>query len=140
MANQQIADIMTKDVVTTREDDTIANAAKLMAQQDVGVLPVTAQNNELVGMITDRDIVVGAVAVGKDPSKTTVGEVRSGETVSVTSEDSVERATQLMSEHQIRRLPVVQGRTVIGIVSQADVARSTDPQKVGRMVGDISEP
>jgi CBS domain-containing protein len=90
-------------------------------------------------MLTDRDIVVKVIAQGKDPSRTTVGELADqGEVVTIGADDSVDEAIETMADHKVRRLPVIDGHTLIGVVSQADLARELDREKVGRLVEAIS--
>jgi CBS domain-containing protein len=90
--------------------------------------------------VTDRDIVVKVLAQGRDPSSTTAGELGEGKPVTIGADDSVEDAIRTMKEHKVRRLPVIDGHRLIGIVSQADVARSVDEEHVGDLVEAISAP
>jgi CBS domain-containing protein len=92
-------------------------------------------------MLTDRDIVVKALAQGKDPGSTKAGELGAGDgkTVTIGADDSIEEALRTMSQHQVRRLPVIDGRELVGIVSQADIARNYDEEKVGDLVEAISQ-
>jgi CBS domain-containing protein len=91
-------------------------------------------------MLTDRDIVVKVLAEGRDPGSTRAGEVGQGDqkTVTIGADDSIEEALRTMSEHQVRRLPVIDGHKLVGIVSQADIARNYDEEKVGELVEAIS--
>ncbi len=139
MADTRVSDIMTADMTTVSKDETLESAAKLMAADDVGSLPVCGANEKLVGIVTDRDIVVSAVARGKNPATTTVGEISSGKVVSVGPDDTLERAADLMAANRVRRLPVVEDDQLVGIVSQGDIARTLEPNKTGKMVSDISE-
>ena len=106
---------------------------------DVGSLPVTDGEGAVVGIITDRDIVVGALAEGKDPTAVTAGSLTDGTVVTVAPEDSVEEVLAAMKEHQIRRVPVVDGDEVVGVIAQADVARKLDESTVGETVEKISQ-
>jgi len=131
-------DVMTGGAECVGEKDTLADAAKRLAELDVGAMPICGEDNRLKGMLTDRDIVVKAIARGKDPSSTTVGEFAEGKPVTIGADDSVDEALQTMTEHKVRRLPVIDGHDLIGIVSQADLARNIDEEKVGDLVEAIS--
>src|SRR5689334_13202374 len=109
-----------------------------MAQLDVGALPICGSDNRLKGMLTDRDIAIKVVAAGKDPASTTAGELGQGKPVTIGADDSVEEALQTMKAHKVRRLPVIDGHELIGVVSQADLARNVDEEKVGDLVEAIS--
>ena len=134
-------DIMTPDCTCIGENDTLLDAAKRLAELDVGAMPICGEDNRLKGMLTDRDIVVKALAQGKDPGGTKAGELGAGDgkTVTIGADDSIEEALRTMSEHQVRRLPVIDGRELVGIVSQADIARNYDEEKVGDLVEAISQ-
>lgn len=134
----QIRDVMTENPTTCKPSATIVDAAKVMAREDVGPIPVV-EGGKLVGLVTDRDIVVRAVAEGRDIQKTTVGDVASKDVVTVTADEDLDRALQLMGKHQVRRIPVVEGDRVIGIVAQADVALAADEEKTGEVVQQISK-
>jgi CBS domain-containing protein len=111
-----------------------------MEIDDIGAVPVL-EGEELIGMVTDRDIVVRAVAKGKNPDGMPVREIFSREVVTVGPDDNLSDALQLMASHQVRRLPVVdQDNRLIGIVSQADVALEAKEEDVGEMVEEISKP
>lgn len=131
---------MSTDVQTISPDDTIEEAAQEMRDGDFGLVPVV-EDEELVGVVTDRDIAIRAVAEGKDPS-TPVGEVMSEGVVWVNEDDSVEDAARIMSEHQIRRLPVVDSEQhLVGIVSLGDFAvDSSEIEPVVEALSDISRP
>ena len=133
-------DIMSSDCTCVGESDTVLDAAKRLAELDVGSLPICGEDNRLKGMLTDRDIVVKVLAAGKDPGGTKVSELASGDgtTVTIGADDSIEEALRTMSEHQVRRLPVIDGRELVGIVAQADIARNYDEEKVGDLVEAIS--
>ena len=131
-------EVMTGGAECIGENDSIMDAAKRLADLDVGAMPICGEDNRLKGMLTDRDIVVKVLAQGKDPSSTKAGELGQGKPVTIGADDSVEEALHTMAEHKVRRLPVIDGHELIGIVSQADLARSIDEEKVGDLVEAIS--
>ena len=131
-------DIMTGDAECVQETDTILDAAKRLADRDVGAMPICGEDERLKGMLTDRDIVVKVLAQGKDPSSTKVSEIAEGKPVTIGADDSIEDALRTMSEHKVRRLPVIDGHELIGIISQADIARNLDDEKTGDLVEAIS--
>jgi CBS domain-containing protein len=131
-------DIMTPDARCVGADETLVDAARLMAELDVGALPVCGADDRLKGMVTDRDIVVRCLAQGGDPATTTAGELAQGKPVTIGADDDVDVALRTMAEHQVRRLPVIDGHRLVGMVSQADVARAMPDEKVGDVVAAIS--
>jgi CBS domain-containing protein len=135
---QTIRDFMTGNPRSVSPDSTIQDAAKIMRDEDAGVVPITEGDN-LAGVITDRDIAIRAVAEGRD-GQTTVREIASQDVVTIDPEQELDEALRLMAQHQVRRLPVVEedGR-LVGIVSQADVARHGDDSRTGEVVEQISE-
>jgi CBS domain-containing protein len=116
-----IRDVMTLNPRTVAPTDTIQNAAQLMRDEDTGAIPVV-DNGRPVGMLTDRDIVVRGVAQGRDVNDVSAGDVITSAVVTATPDMSTREAAQLMSEHQIRRLPVVENQRLVGIVSLGDIA------------------
>jgi len=131
-------DIMTGNAECIGENDTLEQAAKKLAELDVGAMPICGEDNRLKGMLTDRDIVVKALAQGKSPSETKAGELGDGKPVTIGADDSVEEALRTMTEHKVRRLPVIDGHELIGIVSQADVATNLPDDRTGELVEAIS--
>ena len=131
-------DIMTSDADCVQESQSIVDAAKQLASRDVGAMPICGDDDRLKGMLTDRDIVVKVLAQGKDPSSTKVSELAEGKPVTIGADDSIEEALRTMSEHKVRRLPVIDGHELIGIISQADIARNLDDEKTGDLVEAIS--
>ena len=134
----QIRDVMTDNPTTCEPTATVADAAKVMAREDVGPVPIV-EGGRLVGLVTDRDIIVRVVAEGRDVTSTTVKDISSKDLITVTPDEELDRALQLMAQHQVRRIPVVEGDRVVGIVSQADVARAADEEKTGEVVQQISK-
>ncbi len=134
-------DIMSKDCKCIGENDSVLDAAKQLAKLDVGSMPICGEDNRLKGMLTDRDIVVKVLAADKDPASVKAGElgVGDGKTITIGADDSIDEALRTMSEHQVRRLPVIDGHDLVGIVSQADIARNIDEEKVGDLVEAISQ-
>ena len=131
-------EIMTPDVTCVGEKETLAAAAHKMADLGVGALPICGEDNRLKGMLTDRDIVIRTVAADRNPADVTAGELAQGKPVTIGADDSVDEALRTMSKHKVRRLPVIDGHKLVGIVSQADVARSLDESKTGELVEAIS--
>ncbi|MGW8483192.1 CBS domain-containing protein [Microbacterium sp. NPDC055903] len=133
-----ISDIMTPGARCVGENDSLQIAAALMAELDVGSLPICGEDSRLKGMLTDRDIVVKAIAHGLDPDSTRAGVLAEGKPVTVQASDDVTVALERMQEHQIRRVPVIEDHLLVGIVSQADIARSLPAQETGETVESIS--
>jgi CBS domain-containing protein len=131
-------EIMTGGAECVGENDTLADAAKKMRDLDVGSLPICGEDNRLKGIITDRDIVVKCIAEGGDPTTAKVGELAQGKPVTIGADDDIDEACRTMVDHQLRRLPVIDGHDLIGMVSQADLARSLPADKVGELVSAIS--
>jgi len=136
---QSVRDAMTQDPRSIGQSASVVEAAQLMREGDIGSLPIT-DDEQLVGMITDRDITTRVVAEAADPKMTSVGDVYSRDLISVEPDEELEAALRLMARHQVRRLPVVENGRLVGIVAQADIARSEDEQKTGELVEAISEP
>ena len=139
MANS-VRDAMTADPRSIGKSVSVVEAARLMREQDIGSLPIT-DDEQLVGMITDRDITMRVVAEAADPNATSVEDVYSRDLISVEPDNDLEEALGLMARHQVRRLPVVEDGRLVGIVAQADIVRKTrDEDKAGNTVKEISEP
>jgi CBS domain-containing protein len=136
---KSVRDVMSSECECVGEGDTLADAAKRLAELDVGAMPICGDDDKLKGMLTDRDIVVKAIAQGKDPSGTTAGDLAEGKPIVVGADASVEDALHKMTENKIRRLPVVDDdKRLCGMVSQADLATNIDEEKVGDLVEAIS--
>ena len=123
---QYLRDIMTQKPLTLQASDTITAAARTMRDGNIGDV-VVLENNQIRGILTDRDIVVRALAEGLDPSRTTVGEVCSRELTTLSPTDSIVQAVEIMRGKAIRRLPVVEDGRPVGIVSLGDLAVERDP-------------
>jgi CBS domain-containing protein len=134
-----VRDVMTMNPRCASLSMSVSEAAKTLASQDIGSLPVL-DGTTLVGIVTDRDIVTRVVAEGRDPKTTTVGEVASPEPIFTDPLEDLDEARRTMAEHQIRRLPVVEENVVVGILAQADVAREAKEKQTGEMVEEISQP
>ena len=132
-------DIMSPDCTCVGENDTVLDAAERLAELDVGAMPICGEDDRLKGMVTDRDIVVKVLAKGKDPSSTPVSELATqDEVVTIGADDPIDEALRTMASHKVRRLPVIDGHELVGIVSQADIATNLDEEKVGDLVEAIS--
>ena len=132
---EQVRDVMTPDPACVSAEDTTDKAAQLMRDRDVGSIVVTENGPGVAGIVTDRDIVVRAVADGKNPTEVRVSEVASSNPTTLSADDAIDDAIGRMREENIRRLPVVEGERPVGIVSLGDLARAQDPNSV---LGDIS--
>jgi CBS domain-containing protein len=134
-----VAQAMTPNPQAVQRWTAVRFAAELMQREDVGLLPVIEENGVLAGIVTDRDIVVRLVAVGKDAERAQVEEILTEDPVTVTPEESLDTALELMAKHQVRRLPVVVDRQLIGMLAQADVAQEAKAKKAGQVLESISE-
>lgn len=128
-------EIMTEGAECIGADENVLLAAQKMSELGVGALPICGTGDKLKGVLTDRDIVVKVLGAGKDPASTTAGELAQGEAVTIGADDDAGEILRTMTDHKIRRLPVIDGHRLVGMVSQGDVARALpDPQ-----VGDLLE-
>jgi CBS domain-containing protein len=134
-----VASIMTEAVEFVDADETLAAAARRMRDMDVGALPVRGPDNRLMGIVTDRDIVVKGIAADLDPKECTVRALVDGEAVCAGAQEEIEQAAARMAEYQVRRLPVVDGDQLVGMVAQADLARALPAERSGQVVQDISK-
>ena len=136
---KSIRDAMTSNPRSVEMSTPVVDAARLMKTEDVGSLPVL-EGDRIVGMVTDRYIVIRVVAEGNNVASATVGEIASRDLVTVDPQQGLDEALRLMAQHQVRRLPVVEedGR-LVGILAQADVAREGDDSQTGQVVQEISE-
>ena len=144
MANQNdnarhVRDVMTANPECVSERDSISDAARIMKNQDTGVVPVV-EGKKVIGMITDRDIVVRGLAEGKNLENVRVNELMTRSVRSVREDATVNEALELMSGAEIRRVPVVNASDeIVGIVSLGDVAKTNQDNKVGKTVESISQ-
>jgi CBS domain-containing protein len=139
MASTMVKDVMTTQPMAVQSDEMVVEAARRMLSEDVGSLPVV-DGNQLVGMVTDRDLVTQVVAKDLDPNKVPISDICSERPVTARPDEPLEEALQRMASEQIRRLPVMTDGKLVGILSQADVARTEAPESTGRLVEDISSP
>lgn len=131
-------DIMTPGAECIGEEESVLQAAEKMKQLRVGALPICGTDNKLKGVLTDRDIVVKVLGAGKEPGQTKAGELQQAEAVTIGADDGVEEIMATMTEHKVRRLPVIDGRDLVGMVAQADVARALPDPKVGELLEALS--
>ncbi len=131
-------DVMTQGVECAGENETVADAAKKLADLDVGAMPICGEDERLKGMLTDRDIVVEVIAKGKDPADVKAGELGGEEVVTIGADDSVDEALTTMKDHKVRRLPVIDGHDLVGVVSLADLAQNIEDDKLGDVVEAVS--
>jgi CBS domain-containing protein len=136
-------EVMTKNPVCCLPDDMVVKVAQLMKRENIGPIPVIEndETRKLVGIVTDRDLALKIVAEGRDAKSTKVEAVMTHEVVTCRADDDLQRALDAMSEHQLRRIPIVDNdNKIVGIISQADVATRVDqPEKTAEMVKEISQ-
>lgn len=132
-------EVMTGHAECIGENESVSTAAEKMARLDVGALPICGEDDRLKGMLTDRDIVVKVLAAGRDPANTKASELAEGKPITIRADEPAEQALRTMTEHKVRRLPVIEDRRLVGVVSQGDLAAALEPGKVGEMVEAISE-
>jgi CBS domain-containing protein len=136
---ESIRDIMTPNPRSVESGGSVVDAARIMRDEDVGIVPVV-EGDRLVGTVTDRDIAIRVVAEGRNPESTNVGEVASRELVTIDPQQDLGEALRLMARHQVRRLPVVEeDGKLVGVVAQADVAKHASDEQTGDLVEDISK-
>lgn len=127
-------DIMHTGATCIQENETLEDAARRMKELDVGALPICGEDDRLHGIITDRDIVVKCLAKGKDPRTMTAGQLEQGKPVTIDADTDSGRVLQVMQEHRIRRLPVIENHRLVGMISEADLARRLPEEQVGHFV------
>ena len=134
-----VSDIMNRDVVSVSPDDSVAMASRLLSRHNIGSLPVCSGDGRLRGIITDRDIVLRCVATDGNPDDTPVREIMSRSVITVSPEDQVSRASQLMSAGQVRRLPVTRDGRLVGMLSLGDMAKNgASDMEASRALAEIS--
>src|SRR5690242_1626047 len=127
-------DIMSGGVDCIGENETVAEAARKMAQLGVGALPICGEDDRLKGMVTDRDIVIKVIAEGKDPNTCKAGELAQGKPVTIGADDSLQELVRTMTQHHVKRVPVIDGHRLVGVVSESDVATSAPQDLVVDLV------
>ncbi|WP_214414443.1 CBS domain-containing protein [Sphaerisporangium fuscum] len=127
-------EIMTPNAECVAAEETVFDAAAKMARLDVGSLPICGADDRLKGMLTDRDIVVKVLAKGRDPKSCMAGDLAQGEAVTIGADDDAKEILRTMASHKVRRLPVIDGHKLVGIVALADVARALPDSPVGDLV------
>jgi CBS domain-containing protein len=131
-------EIMTAGAECVRDYESVLVAAEKMAAHGVGALPICGSDDRLKGMLTDRDIVVKVLGAGHDPAATKAGDLAQGEAVTIGADDDAEEILRTMTGHKVRRLPVIDGHALVGVVAQADVARVLPNPKVGDLLQALS--
>ena len=134
-----IREVMTSNPQCVSPGDSIQSAARIMRDCDTGAVPVV-DNGRPVGMLTDRDIVIKVLADGRDPSDVKAGDLGEGKPVTIGADDSVRETLATMERAQVRRLPVIDGHRLVGIISAADIARHLSARKSGKLLQEISKP
>ena len=130
-------EIMHTGASCVQENETLLDAARRMSELDVGALPICGPDNRLHGIITDRDIVVKCLAKGKDPQQMTAGHLAQGKPVTVDVDADSEQVLRTMQDHRIRRVPVIDDHRLVGMISEADLARRLPEERVGHFVEEI---
>ena len=138
--SKSVREAMTENPRTATSSQTLTEAAQMMKGEDAGSLPVV-DGGRLVGIVTDRDIVIRAVAEGVDPRGLTVGDVATAHVIAITADETLDEALALMEQYQVRRLPVIErDDQVVGILAQADVALNVREKRAGEVLEEISKP
>ncbi|WP_127130201.1 CBS domain-containing protein [Georgenia sp. SYP-B2076] len=140
MIGKKARDITTPDPECIQETETLLVAARRMRDLDVGALPICGADGMLKGMVTDRDIVVRCIAEGGDVVAMTAGSLAEGKPVTIGADDSAEEAMSTMAKYQVRRLPVIDGHKLVGIISEQNLAQELKDRKVGETVESVTEP
>ena len=133
-------DIMHTGATCVGEHETLTAAAQHMRDLSVGALPICGDDDRLHGTITDRDIVIKCLAADKDPATTTAGELAQGSAYHVSGDADIQEMLTVMEEHQVRRLPVIEDHRLVGIVSEADIARNLPEHEIAQFVKAICSP
>ncbi|MFJ6622773.1 CBS domain-containing protein [Kitasatospora sp. NPDC091335] len=132
-------DIMHPGAECIREHETLADAARIMRERDVGALPICGPGDKLLGIVTDRDIVLRCVAEGRDPASVTAGELAQGRPMTVEADEDCEQVLRVMEQYQVRRLPVINHpeHKLVGMISEADIARGLPQARVAEFVSAV---
>ncbi len=133
-------DIMHTGAECIGENETLDMAARKMRDLDVGALPICGEDQKLHGIITDRDIVIKCIAEGKDPKRCRAGELAQGRVVYVEANSDIREVLNNMKEHKIKRVPVIDHQRLVGMISEADLARNLNEQEIGELVEVIKSP
>lgn len=132
-------DVMHRGARCVQSEETVADAARIMADEDVGSLPICGPDDKLKGVITDRDIVVKVIARGRTPESCSAGELAEGHCITIRDGEDAQTALDKMSQHQIRRLPVINDdKRLVGMVAVADLARTLPEKATGHLVAELS--
>jgi CBS domain-containing protein len=131
-------DIMTGGAECARSTDTLVDVARKLKELQVGALPICGDDDRLQGMVTDRDIVVKCLADGGDPTSMQASQLAEGKPVTIGADDSIGEALRTMAAHGVRRLPVIDGHDLVGVLSQADIAKNLPDDSVADLVQAIS--
>ncbi|MFI9324238.1 CBS domain-containing protein [Kitasatospora aureofaciens] len=130
------SDIMHQGAECIREHETLAAAARIMRERHVGALPICGENDKLLGIVTDRDIVLRCVAEGCDPAEMTAGDLALGRPMTVEADEDCEQVLRVMEQYQVRRLPVINHpeHKLVGMISEADIARGLPQARLAEFV------
>ncbi|GAA3113889.1 CBS domain-containing protein [Streptomyces rectiviolaceus] len=131
-------DIMTGGAQCVQAHDSARHAALKLKELQVGALPICGENNRLVGVVTDRDITVKVLGEGLDPDEVEMGTLAQGEAVTIGADDDVDEIFATMTKHKVRRLPVIDGTDLVGMVALADAAQALDAPEAGRLIEALS--
>lgn len=131
-------EVMHPGAECVRTHETAADAARIMTEKGVGALPICGPDDKIKGVVTDRDIVVKVLGKGRDPGAFPAGDLNQSEAVTIGADDDAEEILATMSKHKVRRLPVIDGHRLVGMISVADVARSLPHEATGRLVEALS--
>ncbi|WP_405652245.1 CBS domain-containing protein [Streptomyces sp. RK9] len=138
MATTTARDIMTGGAQCVQAHESALDAARKLTELQVGALPICGENNRLVGVVTDRDIVVRVLGAGLAPAEVETGTLAQGEAVTIGADDGVDEVVATMTQHKVRRLPVIDGTDLVGMVALADAARALDTPDAGRLIAALS--
>lgn len=138
MSTKTARDIMTGGAQCVQAHESALDAARKLTELQVGALPICGENNRLVGVVTDRDIVVKVLGKGLDPAEVETGTLAQGEAVTIGADDGADEIFTTMSRHKVRRLPVIDGTDLVGMVALADAAQALEDPEAGRLIEALS--